>query len=174
MAILWDLFTHLLVLSLLSIGGAITTVSDLHRFVVSERGWIDDATFSASVAMAQAAPGPNLMFVPLVGFQIAGLAGAMVALLGMLIPSTVLALSATRWIERHREQRVVRAFVAGMMPVTLGLILSTGYVLMRSVGPTTVGVVVTVAVTVVLSMRTKLAPVWMVAAGAAAGAAGWV
>jgi chromate transporter len=167
-------FAQLLVLSLLSVGGAITTVADLHRYVVTDKGWIDDSVFSASVALAQAAPGPNLMFVPVVGFQVAGLPGAAVALLGMLVPSTLLALNAARWIESRRQTRGVRAFVAGMAPITLGLILATGWVLMMAVTPVSLGVVITVTLTVLVSLKTKLPPVLWVALGAAAGAAGWV
>ena len=50
---------HFMLLSLLAIGGAITTASDMHRYVVAEHGWISDAQFTSSIAIAQAAPGPN-------------------------------------------------------------------------------------------------------------------
>ncbi len=174
----WSLFGHFLMLSMLSVGGAITTVSDMHRYVVTEKSWVTDATFSSSVALAQAAPGPNLLFVPVVGFQVAGLMGAAVTLLGMLLPSTVLALGASRWINTHREAIGVRAFVAGVMPITLGLLMATSWVLYQSLSTASdvsllPGAVLVVA-SAVLTWRTKIAPVLLVAAGAVVGALGWL
>ena len=96
---LFALFMHCLMLSLLAIGGAIATVPDLQRFVVVEHGWLSVADFNASIALAQAAPGPNLLFVAVVGFNAAGLLGALVAMSGMLLPSTVLTPAAC---SRHR------------------------------------------------------------------------
>ena len=70
------LFLHFLTLSLLSIGGAMSTAPEMHRYLVVERGWLGEADFTTAIALAQAAPGPNVLFVPVLGFQVAGLAGA--------------------------------------------------------------------------------------------------
>jgi chromate transporter len=169
----WPLFGHFLAMSMLAIGGALATAPEIHRYLVDERGWIDDTQFSAAVALAQAAPGPNLLFVPVLGHAIAGLPGALVALLGILIPSTTLALAASRWGERRRHTRGVRAFVAGMAPVTIGLLLAAGSVLAQPLA-SHAAVWAVVAGAVLLSLATKINPVWLIATGAAAGAAGWV
>ena len=169
----WGLFFHFLVLSLLAIGGAIATVPDMHRYLVLDKHWLSDEVFASSVALAQAAPGPNLLFVPVLGFQVAGVMGALVTLVGMLLPSTTLALTATRWMAQRRDAVGVKAFVAGMMPVTLGLLLATGWVLASALGGD-VALVVLVAAAAVTTWRTKLAPVWMVAGGAVLGAMGLV
>jgi chromate transporter len=166
-------FAHFLAMSMLAIGGALATSPEIHRYLVEQRGWISDTQFSASVALAQAAPGPNLLFVPVLGHAIAGLPGAMVALAGMLLPSTTLALLASRWGRKRRDTRGVRAFVAGMAPVTIGLLLSAGTVLVVPLA-TNATAWLLVAVTVALSVTTKISPVWLIAAGAAAGAAGWL
>ncbi len=169
----WALFAHFLAMSMLAVGGAIAVTPEIHRYLVDERGWIDDAQFTASIALAQAAPGPNLLFVPVLGYAVAGFTGAAVALAGMLIPSTTLALAVTRWGLRRREQRGVRAFVAGMAPITIGMLFSTGGVLTQPIAKLPVAWVL-VAGTIALSLRTRLNPVWMIAAGAAVGAAGWL
>ena len=126
-----SLFVHFLMLSLLSIGGAISTTPEMHRFLVEDMRWLDDQAFSQSIALAQAAPGPNLLFVPILGYRVGGALGATLATLGMLLPSSVLSLTATRWAARHREHRWVKAFQWGMAPVTLGLMVSTCWVLSR-------------------------------------------
>ena len=165
------LFSHFLAMSMLAIGGALATTPEIHRYVVEQRGWLNDTQFSASIALAQAAPGPNLLFVPVLGHAIAGLPGALVALAGMLLPSTTLALFASRWGRRRRDTLGVRAFVAGMAPVTIGLLLAAGTVLAAPL-LTHAGPAMLVAATVLLSVKTKISPVWLIAAGAAVGAAG--
>ena len=169
----WPLFGHFLAMSMLSIGGALATTPEVHRYLVDERHWIDDTQFSASIALAQAAPGPNLLFVPVLGHAVAGWSGAFVALLGMLLPSTTLALAASRWGRKRRDTLAVRAFVAGMAPVTIGLLLAAGTVIAQPLA-THASAWVLIAATVALSATTKVNPVWLIAVGAVVGAAGLV
>ena len=168
-----QLFLHFTMLSLLAIGGAITTAPDMQRFVVGQQGWISDAQFTASMALAQAAPGPNVLFVAVVGWNVGGLAGVAATLLGTLLPSTTLALSATRWGARHREARALRAFTVGMAPLTLGLLLATSWVLLEPTRTPWASAAL-VAASVVFMLRTRWSPLWPVALGALAGALGWV
>ena len=178
---LWGLFVHFLMLSLLAVGGAITTAPDMHRFLVTEHQWLTDAQFNASIAIAQAAPGPNVLFVAVLGWNTAGAWGAFAAMTGILLPSTVVSLWATRWAAKHRDSRGVRAFTSGMAPITLGLIVATGWLL---TAPTHghVGALALVAATVLLTLKSKLSPMWLMAGGALVGAlvsvfangSGWV
>jgi chromate transporter len=170
------LFTHFLMLSLLAVGGAITTVSDMHRFVVGERGWLSDAQFTGSVALAQAAPGPNVLFVAVIGFNAAGLMGMLATMVGTLLPSTTLALFATRWGERNRESLLLRAFTTGLAPITIGLLVATGWVLLEPArnGAHLPASALLVAATVLFMLRTRFSPLWPICAGALAGALGWV
>lgn len=167
------LFAHFLVLSLLAVGGAITTATDMHRYLVAEQHWISDTQFTASVALAQAAPGPNVLFVAVLGWNVAGPAGAAAALLGIMLPSTTLALWATRWGASRRDTIGVRAFTSGLAPLTIGLLLSTGWVLTDPVRGHA-GLVALVVLTVVVMLRSRLGPIWLVGAGMVAGALGWV
>lgn len=172
-----SLFLHFLTLSLLSIGGAISTVPEMHRFIVDQRGWLSDTQFTASVALAQAAPGPNILFVAVLGWNVAGAAGAAASMAGILLPSSVLTLVATRWARANKDRREVRAFSAGMAPLTLGLIVATGWLLAQPFlrdDSHRLGTLLLIASTVVLTLRTKLGLVWMVLAGGALGALGLV
>ncbi len=181
----WAGFTlHLLGLSLLAVGGAIAVAPDLHRYLVVQQGWLADPQFAASIALAQAAPGPNVLFVALLGWNVGlnagghalALLGLGLALLGMLLPSSVLTLAATRWAHRHREDRGVRAFKQGMAPVVIGLLLATAWILVAAQpGPHGLVPLAAVALLVmVLVWRTRLHLLWMLFAGAAAGALGWI
>jgi len=165
-----ELFVRFAMLSLLSIGGAITVAPEMHRFVVAERGWISDGQFAASISLAQAAPGPNLLFVTLVGWNAAGWVGAAVATAGIIVPSSLLALAANRWAERLRERPWVQAFRAGMAPITIGLLLATGWILGETNRAHPILIAVTAASAAVV-MTTKLNPLWLIAGGALAGIA---
>jgi chromate transporter len=167
---LLEMFLRFALLSLLSIGGAITVAPEMHRFVVAERGWIGDGQFAASISLAQAAPGPNLLFVTLVGWNAAGWIGAAVATAGIMLPSSVLALAAHRWTERLRERPWIQAFRAGMAPITIGLLLATGWILGETNRDHPVLVAVTAASAAIV-MATKINPLWLIAGGALAGIA---
>ena len=171
--VLGELFLHCLTLSLLAIGGAVATAPDLHRYVVNQQGWLSDGDFTASMALAQAAPGPNLLFIAVVGYNVAGLAGASAAMLGILLPSTLLTLFVARWGRRRSESLGVRSFVAGMAPLTLGLVAATGVLLAVPVAGSTAGVALVLA-TVAISASNRLSPMALMAVGAVLGALGWV
>ena len=174
---LLELFLRFLTLSLLSIGGAMSTAPEMHRYLVVERGWLGEADFTTAIALAQAAPGPNVLFVPVLGFQVAGLAGAAAALLGILLPSTLLSLGVSRWGATRRETPVVRAFTAGLAPVTVGLTFAAGWLLaLPFIGNPAhrLDALGLIALTALVTLKTKLAPMWMIAVGAVAGALGLV
>lgn len=167
------LFGHFLMLSLLAVGGAITTAPDMQRFIVGERQWLTEAQFSASVALAQAAPGPNVLFVAVVGFNVGGLSGVLATMVGTLLPSTLLTLRASRWNARHAQAWPVRALHAGLAPVTIGLLLATGWILFEPLAADWRSGVLA-AGTIALMLRTKLSALWPIGGGAIAGALGWI
>jgi chromate transporter len=174
---LLGLFGHFLTLSLLAVGGAITTAPDMHRFVVDEHHWLTDAQFSASIAIAQAAPGPNVLFVAVIGWNVGGWLGALATMCGTLLPSTALTLYANRWGTKRRETRGLRAFTTGLTPLTIGLLVATGWVLARPYvidGAHRFGALALIAFSIVVLMRTRLSPMWLVGIGAMVGGLGWV
>ena len=174
---LFGLFLHFLTLSLLAIGGAITTVPEMHRFLVDKTGWLTDTSFTASIALAQAAPGPNILFVAVLGYNVAGLPGAAASMAGIMLPSTVLTLTATRWARNNRDHVGVKAFSAGMTPLTLGLVIATGWLLalpFLRVEEHRWGTLALMAVTILLVLKTRIGLVWMVLAGGVLGALGLV
>ena len=78
---------------------------------------------------------------------------------------------------QRRQMRGVRAFTAGLMPLTLGLLMATGWVLAEPYVTDAAhrwGAIGLVAISVVVMLRTKLSPMWLVALGAVAGVLGWV
>jgi chromate transporter len=135
------LFGHFLLLSLLAVGGAITTAPDMHRYLVERQGWLGDAQFNASIAIAQAAPGPNVLFIPLLGWQTglalggsysAAAAGLAATFIGILLPSSVLTYGAARWLHHNQDHIIARASKASLAPISIALLLSTAWLLSTS------------------------------------------
>ncbi|MCU0951106.1 MAG: chromate transporter [Burkholderiaceae bacterium] len=170
--LLLPLFGHFLVLSLLAVGGAITIAPDLHRVMVNELGLLDDAQFASSIAIAQAAPGPNVLFVAVLGYQAAGLPGALTTLIAMMLPSTTLALAAGRWGHARADLLAVQAFKAGMAPVVIALLAATGWILVAET-PGRLHIALTIAAALAVWL-TRIHLLALIAAGAVIGALGWV
>jgi chromate transporter len=166
------LFGHFLLLSMLAIGGAITVVPDMHRVMVEQMGLLTDAQFNSSIAIAQASPGPNVLFVAVMGYQVAGLSGAAVTLAGIMLPSTALALAAARWSHARREWRALQAFKAGMAPLVIALLFATGWILAAGT-PGWHHLLLTVAAALLI-WRTRVHLLVLIAIGAVLGALGWV
>ena len=164
-----NLFTHFASLSLLGVGGAITTAPDMQRWLVGHNGWMSDAQFTTGVAIAQAAPGPNILFVAVMGWQVAGVAGVLATMVGIMGPSSLVALAVGRFGRRRADSKALRAFTAGLTPLTLGLLLSTGWVLTAPTRHEWLAAVLLLG-TVAVSVRSKLSPMWLIAVGAVVGA----
>ncbi|WCM91027.1 chromate transporter [Acidovorax sp. NCPPB 2350] len=178
------LFAYYLSISLLSVGGAITTAPDMHRFLVGRQGWLTDPQFNASIAIAQAAPGPNVLFIGLLGWNVGmnaggwatGLLGMALTLVAAMLPSSLLTWLATRWGHRNRHRRGVRAFKQGMAPVVVGLLLATAFVLGSAHGGFAQSwrLWAVSAVCMLVVWRTRIHLLWLLGAGALLGALGWV
>ena len=178
------MFLHYLSLSLLSVGGVISTAPDMHRFLVADQHWLTDAQFNASIALAQAAPGPNVLFIALLGWNVGlnagsmltGMLGVLLALLGILLPSTTLTYVAAQWGQRNRERLSVRAFKQGMAPIVVGLMLATSWILALSNGnqPQDWPPWLLSAATAVVVWRSNLHLLWLLGAGAVLGWFGFV
>ena len=183
------LFFYYISISLLAVGGAIATAPDMHRFLVERQGWLTDLQFNASIAIAQAAPGPNVLFIALLGWNVginaggagpagwaSGALGMVLSMVGIMLPSTTLTWLATRWGHRNRERRGVRAFKQGMAPVVIGLLLATAWLLgsAHSNPATDLALWLLTAVCALLVWRTRLHLLWLLGAGALLGALGLV
>jgi len=151
-------------LSLVSIGGANAILPEIHRQVVEVLGWMDDATFAHLFAISQAAPGPNVLLVSLIGWQMAGVAGLLVATSAILLPSAVLAFAAGRIVARWSETAWVRVAKNGLVPIALGLILASGLVTARAADHDALGFAISggTALFLVLSNRN---PLWALGVG---------
>jgi chromate transporter len=192
----WDIFWHLFMLSLIAIGGAITVAPDIQRYLVVDNGWLTPMQFNNAIALAQMAPGPNLMFIPLLGWQVAlnspaldqlsasapwlvwiiAVLSAFSALLAIVLPSSLLTYHFASWAHTRRTRIGIKAFKAGLTPVVIALLVAAALLIAQGI-PVVNGRWAQIALTVlaaVLVWRTQLHLLWLIAGGALAGALGWV
>ena len=179
-----SLFVHYLSLSLLCVGGAIATAPDMHRFLVQEKAWLTDPQFSASIAIAQAAPGPNVLFTALMGWNVGLNAGGLwtaalgmaLCLGGIMLPSSILVYFTAQWSHRNRDLRAVRAFKQGLAPLVVALLIATGWILATSHGYALANwpAWAVAIVSTLIVWRTRIHLLWLLAVGAVLGWMGWV
>jgi chromate transporter len=171
---LFDLVSYFAVLSLISFGGVSASLPDMHRYFVDQNHWLTSDEFTRLFGIANAAPGPNMMVVGLLGFQMAGAAGAVASFLAMALPSSLFAYYVGGVWHRFRDRPWRIAIQAGLVPLTVGLLLASGYVLTRAADGISWAAYALTAGTVALFMCTRIHPLWCLAVGAVLGALGWV
>ena len=160
-------------MSLLAFGGANAVVPEMQRQVVDVHHWMTAHEFAALFALAQAAPGPNMMVVSLVGWRVAGFWGAIVTTGSVALPSSVLTLLVTGVWYRFKDATWRKALQAGLLPVTAGLIMASAALLIETTAVDWTAAAV-IVVTAVLFIFTKVHPMLILAGAAAAGAIGLV
>ena len=173
MSPLLSLALRFTVLSLVAVGGMSSVLPEVHRVVVDVNHWMTDAQFTQAFAIAQAAPGPNMLIVTIIGWQVAGLPGALVSTAAMITPCCTLTFFVARVWQRFHGATWRRAVERGLAPVTVGLMLATGWLLARGASTGWPGQALT-AVTAVLVIFTRVNPLWIFAVAAALGVAGLV
>lgn len=166
------LLWHFFILSFVAFGAATSILPELHRVLVDGAHALSDAQFGGLFAMSQAAPGTNVMFVTVLGWQVAGLPGALTTTAAFLIPTGLIALAVERYGARHHQARWHMAIRQSLVPITIGLLISTGYLLgAGALTPCGIGLAIA---TVFVLLRTSWSPLWLTALGAALGALGLV
>jgi chromate transporter len=155
-------------LSLLAVGGANSTLSQINRDVVTDHHWLTEAQFAQLFAITNAAPGPNVVISTVIGAHVAGVAGGIVATLAMILPAGLLAIAVSKIWDRTRENRWRRIIQAALLPITAGLLLASAGVLVRQADTGLLTAFITL-VCAALTWRTRLHPLWLLGAGVLLG-----
>ena len=171
--ILRTLAGHFALLSLFAIGGANAAMPEMHRLAVELKGWMTDRQFADLFAIAQVAPGPNVIIVTLIGYQAAGIAGALVATAAMCGPTCIAAYYIGRVWDRFRQARWRIAIQAGLVPITIGLIAASAWVLALAADHNWIAAAITIA-TAIAGYFSRLNPLWLFGVASLVGLAGYV
>ncbi len=152
---------HLALLSLFSVGGANVVLPDIYRYVVSEHQWIEESQFGSLVALSQAAPGPNVLIVAIIGYQVGGLLAAAVVFTAFLLPTSVLTYCVAHYGARVRQAPWARILQRGLGPLTAGLVLANGFIITGASGAGRAAYPMAIA-SAVLALRMRVNPVWII------------
>ncbi|WP_042302784.1 chromate transporter [Paraburkholderia kururiensis] len=158
-------------LSLLAFGGGNTILPEMQRQVVDVHHWMPATEFSALFALAQAAPGPNMMVVTLVGWHVAGWWGMLVSSVAKFGPSSIVTILALHAWERFKDRPWRRFAQKGLAPVTAGLVTASAVLIAQASDLVWVAWGIT-AVCAVLAFKTKIHPLWLLGAGSLIGLTG--
>ncbi len=167
-------------LSLMSIGGGNTVLPEMHLRAVNGYHWLTDGQFADIFSISQAAPGPSILIVSLVGYAglkaagvLGGVIGGVVATVAMILPAALLMYLVTLSWKRAQKSKWRIAVEKGFAPLTVGLILATSLVMSRAADHDWRAYLLTAAATVIF-VRTDTNPLIVVGAAAFVGYLGFV
>lgn len=160
-------------MSLVAIGGANSTLPEMHRVAVEVQHWMSDSQFADMFAISQLSPGPNVLIVTLIGFHVAGIGGALVATCAMCGPSAVFAYVVSRILRRPRASSWPAVLQTALVPVSIGLMCASGLILTLASERTWAAGAITLGAAM-LVLATRLNPLWALLAGGILGFAGVV
>jgi chromate transporter len=160
-------------MSLFAVGGANSAIPEMHRVAVDVQHWLSDKQFADVFAISQMSPGPNVLIVTLIGYAVAGIAGALVATLAMCVPTAVLAYCVSRLLTRSSHSRWPAMLQAALVPLSIGLMGASGLILALTSDRTWIAALVT-ATTAMVASTTRLNPFWLLLAGGCVGFAGLI
>lgn len=160
-------------MSLLAIGGANSTIPEMHRVAVEAQRWMTDAQFADMFAISQLSPGPNVLIVTLIGFHVAGVIGALVATFAMCGPSAILAYYVSNLLARSSHSPWPGLLQTALVPLSIGLMCASGLILAQTVDRSWVAAAITLTAAGV-ALATKVNPLWMLMLGGLLGFAGVV
>ncbi|WP_016833034.1 chromate transporter [Herbaspirillum lusitanum] len=155
-------------LSVLAFGGGNTILPEMQRQVVEVHHWMTAEDFSALFALGQAAPGPNLMIVTLVGWHVAGFYGMLVTTIAKFGPSSLVTILMLHVWERFKDRPWRRHVQSGLLPVTAGLVAASAALIAHASISNGILAAITAA-TAIIALKTKLHPLWLLFGGAMAG-----
>lgn len=177
MSILVQLAIAFLSVALFSIGGASALIPEFHRQIVGVRGWLTDADFAHMVALAQVAPGPNMLIVSLIGWRVAGVPGLLVSTIAIVGPPSVIAFFVGRALGRLRDAPWLAIVKGALAPVVVGLMLASGVITAQAANASALAWAITGGAALFM-YASKRNPLWVIGAGAllgiAAGRAGLI
>ena len=155
-------------LSILAFGGGNAILPEMQHQVVNLHHWMTAEQFSSLFAMAQAAPGPNMMIVPLIGWHVAGPAGLLVTSLAKFGPSSMITVYALKFWQRYKDHPLRSRFEKALKPITVGLVLVSAWMIAEA-SAQNLFLVIIVILTAILGLFKKIHPLWVMLLGASLG-----
>lgn len=170
MNLIWILSYNFFIISLIAIGGVSAVVPEIHRVFVEQYHLMDEQLFTQLFAISQAAPGPNVIFVGLFGWQVAGVMGAVVSLFSLCVPTLLLAVMFEKTGSQYQSKKWYNVIKLSLSPIAIGLLLSTSTLLIKK--DFNWKMIVFISVIVFILSKWKLNSIYLLFIGIIVGALG--
>ena len=162
---LFDLATLMLKVDIFAFGGGFASVPLMLHEVVNVHHWLDSRTFMDGIALGQVTPGPIVITATFVGYQVAGMLGALVGTIGIFTPSFLMVLVTVPYLDRLQHspwfRRALRGVLASFVGLLMAVTINFGLVASWSIPA------VVLAVAAFTALRLKVDIIWVVLVGAA-------
>ena len=168
-----SLFLKLSAFSLVAFGGINALLPTLYDLSVNQEHWINSQTFADYFAIAQAAPGPNLMTVTLIGWKVGGIVGAAIATLAIAWPSSIMIYFLQRSILGMRDIQKQKMIQAAAGALAVGLVLSAAWGIALQINTGAAAYLLTMG-TIAITLFTRWHPLYLIAIGGALGILGFI
>jgi chromate transporter len=169
----WSLIVTFGLMSLFAVGGANAAIPEMHRIAVEVHHWMTDREFADIYAISQLSPGPNVLIVTLIGYSVAGIAGALAATLAMCVPTAALAYFVSRWLAQARQSQWPSIIQTSLVPLSIGLMAASAWIVAQAADRTWAAALATIAAAVVAA-STRFNPLWILLIGGCLGFAGLI
>jgi len=173
-----QLFLSFFQIGLFSIGGGYVAMPLLQSKMVNQYGWLTQAQFIDLITIAEMVPGSmSINSATFIGIKIAGIPGAIIAIVGNILPSFIIMLILSKLYERYSEQRIIRNVLTSVRPIVVAAILTASLILLEfAVGtfkqPNIFAIIVFLLAYMMLSSkRIPMSPIAVLGIGAAIGIA---
>lgn len=160
-SILLKIFVVFASMSLMLFGGGYVFIPLIQEIVVNGHGWVTHQEFIDAIAMGQITPGPILVSAAFIGLKVAGMAGAVVAIIGIYLPSALLMVGSTHMLERIKRSLVIKAALRGVRPAVIGMIAAAAVTVGWTAPHHWVSVMILVVALIAL-MRLRIDVVWVI------------
>jgi chromate transporter len=170
---LLGLFIKLSLFSLIAFGGVNALLPTLYEISVNQEKWIDPETFIHYFAIAQAAPGPNLLTVTLIGWNAFGLAGALLATLAVCWPSCILIFYLQRYLAKLKHLQWKKTIEYSASALAVGLVLASAWQIAIRINGSWVAYALTLF-SILFVMVSKRHPLYLIGLGALLGFFGFI
>jgi chromate transporter len=120
----WSIFATFLKIGMLGFGGGFGAIPVIQHIVVDGKHWLDLTTFRDGIALGQITPGPVFITATFIGYKVQGIIGALIATIGIFIPSLTAIMLIGRAHAKVKELKIVRAFIQGVLSGFIGLLFS--------------------------------------------------
>jgi chromate transporter len=155
-------------LSLLAVGGGTAVLPEMKHVTVDNRGWLTADQFNDYYSIGQFAPGPNMLMISLIGYHVAGYAGAAAATIGFFVPFSLLSFFSSRVWDRFSKAPWRISIQKGLAPVSIGLMFSGVYAVGHAAIDSWLSAAVAVA-TASIILTVKIRPIYLMIAGGLMG-----